>query len=109
MACGEWEWEATPPERYRDTIDFSALKADFRRALGNVFSGLKHKNSLKPKRGSKKYLHLQKFIERRRQKKLEKRCTLDPSAQVTLPINFVGNDDDDMMMMMMTTMMMMIM
>ena len=42
------------------------------------------KTRVKQKRGSKKYLHLLKFIETRRRKKMEKRCTLDPSAEVTL-------------------------
>ena len=40
----------------------------------------KQNTSTKLKKGSKKYLHLRKFIETRRLKKLEKRCTLDPSA-----------------------------
>ena len=43
-------------------------------------------STVEPKRGSKKYVHLQKFIETRRKKKLEKRCTLDLAAEVTLPI-----------------------
>ena len=42
------------------------------------------KTRVEPKNGRRKYFHLQNFIETRRQKKLEKRCTLDPSAQVTL-------------------------
>ena len=57
MACGEWEWEATPPERDRYTIDFSALKADLHRALRNVVSGLKQKNSLKLKKLSVRRSH----------------------------------------------------
>ena len=57
---------AKPPERYKRTKE--------------------KKTRMGQKRGSKKYLHLQKFIERRRQKKLEKRRTLDPSAQVILQI-----------------------
>ena len=47
---------------------------------------MEQKTTVKPKRGRKKYFHLQKFIETRRQKKLEKRCTLDLAAEVTLPI-----------------------
>ena len=38
----------------------------------------------KPKQGSKRYRQLQKFIERRREKKIEKRSTLDLTAQVIL-------------------------
>ena len=38
------------------------------------------------KRGSKRYLHLLNFIATRREKKLEKRRTLDPSAKVTKTI-----------------------
>ena len=71
---------ATPPERHKDAINVSTLKAGIRREFERVVSGQKNQ------RGSKKYLHLQKFIETRRQKKLEKRCTLDPSAQVSFPI-----------------------
>ena len=47
-------------------------------------TSMEQKTTVEPKRGRKKYFHLQKFIETRRQKKLEKRCTLDPSAEVTL-------------------------
>ena len=54
---------ATPPDGYGDA----------------------QKPRVKLKRGSSKYLHLQKFIETRRQKKRAKRCTLDPSAKVTFP------------------------
>ena len=36
----------------------------------------------KPKRGGPKYQQLQKFIETRRKKKRDQRCTLDPSAKV---------------------------
>ena len=54
----------TPPERYKCTK--------------------KQKTGVRLKRGSKKYLHLRKFIERRREKKQEKRRTLDPSAQVIM-------------------------
>ena len=45
----------------------------------------KQKPRVGPKKGSTKYLHLKKFIETRKQKKLAKRCTLDPSAKVTFP------------------------
>ena len=38
----------------------------------------------KLKQGSKRYRHLRKFIERRREKKIEKRSTLDPTAEVIL-------------------------
>ena len=48
----------------------------------------KPKMTMEPKRGITKYLHLQKFIETRRQKKLGKRCTLDPSAQVSLLMDY---------------------
>ena len=47
------------------------------------------KPRVKLKRGSTKYLHLQKFIETRRLKKRAKRCTLDPSAKVTFATEFV--------------------
>lgn len=40
------------------------------------------KTKVKPKKGSQRYLHLLNFIERRREKKLKKRRTLDPTAQV---------------------------
>ena len=59
------------------------------------------KTTVEPKRGKQKYFHLQKFIVTRRQKKLEKKCTLDLSAQVTWHIDFFGDhdgenvDDDD--------------
>ena len=45
-------------------------------------------------RGSKRYLHLLKFIATRREKKLEKRRTLDPSAKVTKPMLYPADDDD---------------
>ena len=77
---------AAPPDGNVDIINVSALKADIHRALGNVLSGQKRRTRVKPKRGSKRYLHLQKFIETRRQKKLRKRSTLDLSAQVSLLI-----------------------
>ena len=67
---------STPPEQYKNTRK-------------------KPRNRLKPKQGSKKYRHLLKFIETRRQKKREKRCTLDRSAQVFLPIENIAADDDD--------------
>ena len=47
-----------------------------------------HQTKVEPKRGSTKYLHLQKFIETRKQKKLAKRCTLDLSAEVTFPLHW---------------------
>ena len=75
---------ATSPGGDEDTLSVSPLKAAMRRALGNDLSRQKQKTRVK--RGSKKYLHLRNFIETRRQKKLEKRRTLDPSAQVSLPI-----------------------
>ena len=55
------------------------------------------------KRGSRKYLHLLNFIATRREKKLEKRKTLDPSAKVKntmlYPASAADDDDyDDMMM-----------
>ena len=71
----------TPPDGYQDTLDV----ADMRRALGNDASWQKQKIRVEPKRGSQKYLHLQRFIEARRKKKRDKRCTLDPSAKVTFP------------------------
>ena len=48
----------------------------------------RHKASKKKTkmRGSARYLHLLNFIARRREKKLEKRRTLDPSAKVILLI-----------------------
>lgn len=69
---------STPPEQYKNTRK-------------------KPRNRLKPKPGSKKYRHLLKFIETRRQKKREKRCTLDRSAQVFLSLKILPQ----MMMMMM--------
>ena len=84
----------TPPDGDKDTLSVSALKAAMRRALENDLSWQKQKTRVK--RGSKKYLHLKKFIETRRQKKLEKRCTLDRSAEVMV------------MLMVMTLIMMMI-
>ena len=44
----------------------------------------KQKTGVRLKRGSKKFQHLQKFIERRREKKLEKRRTFDSTAKVIL-------------------------
>ena len=76
---------ATSPYDFKDTLAVSALKAAIPRAFGNCLSGQKQK---KPHIGSKKYLHLKKFIERRRQKKFEKRCTLDRSAQVNDDIDY---------------------
>ena len=79
---------ATPPDGYDDTLDVSAMKAAMRRALGNDISWQKQKPRVEPKRGSTKYLHLQKFIETRKQKKLAKRSTLDLSAEVTFPLHW---------------------
>ena len=63
---------ATPPERHR------AKKARVRE---------------RPRQqGSKRYRHLLDFIERRRRLRLEKRRTLDLSAQV---IHDDDEDDDD--------------
>ena len=45
-------------------------------------------------RGSKRYLHLLKFIATRREKKLEKRRTLDPSAKVTKTMLYPADGDD---------------
>ena len=87
---------ATSPDSFKDTLDVSALKVDIPHAFRNCLSGHKQKPRMKPKRGSTKYLHLQKFIETRRQKKRAKRRTLDPSAKETFPIELV------LMMMMMT-------
>ena len=75
---------ATPPDSDEDTLDVSALKAAMRRALENDLSRQKQKTRVK--KGSNKYLRLKKFIETRRQKKLEKRCTLDRSAQVMVMV-----------------------
>ena len=85
------------PDGNKVTLDASTLKAEIHQALGNLDSGQRRKTRVKPKRGSKKYLHLQKFIEMRREKKLQRRCTLDPSAQVTFLIErcFDNGDDDD--------------
>ena len=77
---------ANPPERYKDTFNMSTIREDIRRALEKALSRQKQRTRVKPKRGSKKHVHLQKFIETRRKKKLEKRCTLDLAAEVTLPI-----------------------
>jgi hypothetical protein len=91
---------ATSPGGDEDTLSVSPLKAAMRRALGNDLSRQKQKTRVKI--GSKKYLHLKKFIETRRQKKLEKRCTLDRSAEVMVMVmvmvmesgNGIDNDDD---------------
>ena len=79
------------PERYKDTVDVSTLKEDLRRLLENDLYRQKQKTRVKPKQGSKKYRHLRRFIETRRMKKLEKRCTLDPSAQVTFATEFFSS------------------
>ena len=55
----------------------------------------KQKTGVRLKRGSKKYLHLQKFIERRREKKIEKRRTLDPTAKVIFVVFLIYDDNDD--------------
>ena len=48
-----------------------------------TYKGTKRKKAkVKVKRGSQRYLHLLNFIERRREKKREKRRTLDATAQV---------------------------
>ena len=44
----------------------------------------KQKTREEPKTGKKRYRHLQEFIEKRRQKKLQRKCTLDLSAQVAI-------------------------
>ena len=44
----------------------------------------KQKTREEPKKGKKRYRHLQEFIEKRRQKKLQRKCTLDLSAQVAI-------------------------
>ena len=56
--------------------------------LGTMAGAERHKASKKKTkmRGSARYLHLLNFIARRREKKLEKRRTLDPSAKVILVI-----------------------
>ena len=51
--------------------------------------GKKEKTKMKQKRGSKRYIHLRNFIERRREKKLQKWRTLDPCAQVILLMTLV--------------------
>ena len=52
----------------------------------------KEEARVRPKKGSKRYRHLLDFIERRRRLRLEKRRTLDLSAQV---IHDDDEDDDD--------------
>ena len=43
----------------------------------------KQKTRDEPKKGKRKYSHLLDFIETRKQKKVQRKCTLDLSAQVT--------------------------
>ena len=44
----------------------------------------KQKAREEPKKAKKRYSHLQEFIETRKQKKVQRKCTLDLSAQVTI-------------------------
>ena len=59
-------------------------KRDKKRIIRKTGTKKKQKTREEPKKGKRKYRRLQDFIEARRQKKLQKRCTLDLSAQVTL-------------------------
>ena len=90
---------ATPPERYKTAKSIFSLARSLNNRGCNFRTFLKTEISKqtkgKPKQGSKRYGHLRKFIERRREKKLEKRSTLDPTAQVILKMMMI------MMMMMM--------
>ena len=66
---------ATPPERYKTK---------------------KPRVRARPRQlGSQRYRHLLDFIERRRRLKLEKRRTLDLSAQVIAVHDDFDNDNDD--------------
>ena len=66
---------ATPPERYKTK---------------------KPRVRARPRQlGSQRYRHLLDFIERRRRLKLEKRRTLDLSAQVIAVHDDYDNDNDD--------------
>ena len=94
---------ATPPDRYK-TAESTFSLARSRNNRGCHFSTffkaeISKKTKVKQKQGSKRYCHLRMFIETRRRKKLEKRCTLDPLAEV---------DFLTIMMMMMRVMMMML-
>ena len=84
---------ATPPERYKTAEStFSlALSMNNRGCHFSTFfeAEISKKTRVKSKPGSKKYRHLQRFIKTRRQKKREKRCTLDRSAQVILSIEII--------------------
>ena len=77
---------ATPPERYKTTKSIFSLARSLNNRGCNFRSFLNaeisKKTKGKPKQGSKRYRHLRKFIERRREKKIEKRSTLDLTAQV---------------------------
>ena len=44
----------------------------------------KQKAREEPKKGKKRYHHLQEFISNRIQKKMQRKCTLDPSAEVAI-------------------------
>ena len=51
---------------------------------------------VQPKKCKNKYLHLQEFLETKRQKKKTSRCTLDTSAKVTFTLtNISGSYDHD--------------
>ena len=58
-------------------------------------SQVKKSRVRRPKQGSRKYRHLLDFIERRRRMKLEKRATLDLSAQVIAVHGHHVDDNDD--------------
>ena len=63
---------------------------------GNMTKTRQVKNPrVRPMRGSRKYRHLLDFIERRRRMKLEKRATLDLSAQVIAVHGDHVDDNDD--------------
>ena len=90
---------ATPPERYKTTKSTFSLACSMNNRgchFGTFLNAeISKKTKPKPKQGSKRYQHFRKFIERRRERKLEKRRTLDPTAQVILKMIVI------MMMMMM--------
>ena len=79
---------ATPPERYKTTKSTFFLTCSLNNRGCNfgtfLNAEISKKTKLKPKQGSKRYQHFRKFIERRREKKLEKRHTLDLTARVIL-------------------------